>query len=160
MHASSRLLKVLSPVLVLSLLAGACGDGDETVAGADGQGSETTLDQPEEQTSTTGGAEPDADSGRYQQTESHPELTSPQRADIAEVVAIDDQRLAVRYEGAAEPCALANVTVTETDSSVTVLLETGLHPNAAAMSCIAQVFDYEIRVTLDAPLGDREIAKS
>lgn len=69
----------------------------------------------------------------------------------------NDERLLIRFQGAAEPCSGAAVTVTETDTAVTVLLETGLDPNAAAMSCIAQVFEYEIAVPLDASLGDRNI---
>ena len=69
----------------------------------------------------------------------------------------NDQRLLVRFQGAAEPCSGAAITITETDTEVTVVLEVGLDPNAAAMSCIAQVFDYESVVPLAAPLGDRTI---
>ena len=87
------------------------------------------------------------------------DLVSLQSATPDDVVAhpSDDQQLLIHFVGAAEPCSGAAVTVTETDADVTVVLETGLDPNAAAMSCIAQAFDYEIIITLEAPLGDRTI---
>lgn len=69
----------------------------------------------------------------------------------------DDSRLLIHFEGAAEPCSGAAVTVTETDTDVAIVFQIGLDPNAAAMSCIAQVFDYEIAVQLEAPLGERAI---
>jgi len=69
----------------------------------------------------------------------------------------DDSRLLIHFEGASEPCAGAAVSVLEDDTSVAIVFQTGLDPNIAAMSCIAGVFDYEIVVQLDAPLGDRTI---
>ena len=69
----------------------------------------------------------------------------------------DNTRLLLHFEGAAEPCAGAAVSVVESDTDVSIVFQTGLDPNVAAMSCIAGVFDYEIVVQLDAPLGDRTI---
>lgn len=148
---------VLLIVLALTAALSACGGDDEIVAGSDDG---VTVDDAAGGGTPDGSTDGDTDpqsGGDYQLTESHPELISVQKAPIIGVEAIDDQTLAVRYRNASEPCALANVTVTETGSDVTVLLETGLHPNAAAMTCIAQVIDYEIRVSLDEPLGDRQI---
>lgn len=67
--------------------------------------------------------------GDLVQTVSHPELISARKTPIAEVATIDEQTLGVRYQAGAEPCSLANVTLTESDDSVTVLLETGLNPD-------------------------------
>jgi hypothetical protein len=69
----------------------------------------------------------------------------------------DDRRLLLHFEGAAEPCSGAAVSVEESEAAVVVDFQVGLDPNAAAMTCIAQVFDYEIVIPLDAPLGDRTI---
>ncbi|MGI9596815.1 MAG: hypothetical protein ACR2QK_11685 [Acidimicrobiales bacterium] len=137
--------KVVVILVALLALAGACGNGDDLEA---------------EQPTENGAAEDasaDLPASDHTLTESHPELISAEKAAIDSVAAIDDRTLAVRYQNGSEPCSLANVTVTETEGSITVLLETGLHPNAAAMSCIAQVIDYEIRVELADPVGDREI---
>ena len=102
-------------------------------------------------------AQEDDVSPQYQPTVSHDEILSPEPAAIVEIVEIDDTTLGVRFEGAAEPCARARVTVDEDDDTIEVGLETGLHPNAAAMSCIAAVVSYEIPVSLEAPIGDREV---
>ncbi len=164
----------------------ACGGDEEVVAGSTGD-SDSDQQQPSDSDTETdadtnadsdgetdmdadGESHDDGDTGSesgdasgegfdIQSTTSHPELVSAQKWLIDDVITIDEQTLGVRYQAGAEPCSLANVTVTETDTSVTVLLETGLNPNAAAMSCIAQVFDYEIQVALDQPLGDREIIR-
>ena len=140
-------------LLTSVLVAGACGGDDEVVA-------ESAADGDQEQTPNADDAQDDGGdppSDGVVLTESRPDLISAQPGQIDSVKPIDDQTLAVRYSNGSEPCSLANVTVTETETSISVDLETGLHPNAAAMSCIAQVVDYEIRVTLDQPIGDREI---
>lgn len=168
---TSRFSPFFVLLAALALVASACGsDPEEIVAGSGGEDANEQVEQAEDETSDqTADESPDnmdedmvdedhSDDGMaLTPSESHPELVSGQPALISEVVTIDDQTLGVRYEGAAEPCAMANVTVTETDASVEVALETGLNPNAAAMSCIAQVFNYEIQVSLDQPIGDREV---
>ena len=70
---------------------------------------------------------------------------------------MDGDNVVVRYMNGAEPCSLARVTVTEGPDQVEVLLETGAHPNAAAMSCIALVSGYEILTPLQNPLGERSL---
>ncbi len=136
-------------------------DGRDEAAGpADEPADDESDNEPDNESDNEPKDESDdgmATDGDIVRTESRPEMISPQKAVIQSVETIDDSTLGVRFQNGAEPCAAANVTVTETADSVTVLLETGLDPNAAAMSCIAQVFDYEIRVGLDAPIGDREI---
>ncbi len=172
---------MIALIAALALLLAACGgDADEVVAGAGGDETEEpadgdaetpesndamdedameddAMDEDEMEEHDDSGTDPSMTDGDFTKTTSSPDLISAQKAPIIDVVTIDEQTLGVRYQAGAEPCALANVTITETDSSVTVLLETGLHPNAAAMSCIAQVFDYEIEAPLEQPLGDRSI---
>lgn len=147
--------RILAVVAALSLGLAACGADDTVDAGVPAD--ETLPDRVSE-----GEMEPDAGGSVTDGLTpmiARTDLISLQTTAPDEVVAdpTDDSRLLVRFTGAAEPCSGAAVTVTETDADVTVLLETGLDPNVAAMSCIAQVFDYEITVALDAPLGDRTI---
>ncbi len=170
--SKTRLLLALTVLAALSLLATACGSDDEAVdAGADAEqelpaedaqdGSADELpaddDDDEPQDGDAAADDGSTDDSGYQLTESQPDMISAQAAPIDQLETIDDQTIAVRYQNGSEPCSLANVTVTESDTEVVVGLETGLHPNAAAMSCIAQVIQYEIQVTLAAPIGDRTI---
>ncbi len=155
--ARSRLVATpLTIVVALALAASACGGTEEVDAGA-----ESDQDLPAETAdpTTTTDADPadDGSSGDYQPTDAQSDLISGQPAPIDEVRVIDDQTIGVRYQNGSEPCSLADVSVTESDTEITVALQTGLHPNAAAMSCIAQVLGYEIQVNLDAPIGDRTI---
>lgn len=156
--------RLLALVTALALGVSACGADEETVdAGAPSDDTTPAETLPEGDDMTT---EPDDQTTDDQTTDGYTpttprtDLVSLQPATPDEVVVdpTDDSQLLIHFTGAAEPCSGAAVTVTETDSDVTVVLETGLDPNAAAMSCIAQVFDYEIVVPLEAPLADRTIA--
>ncbi len=147
-----RRLAVVACLLASVLVAGACG-GDEVVTGSAAAGDRQQAPNPDD--GQDDGGDPPSDGVVL--TESRPDLISGQPGQIDSVKPIDDQTLAVRFSNSSEPCSLANVTTTQTPTSISVELETGLHPNAAAMTCIAQVVDYEIRVTLDQPIGDREI---
>lgn len=147
--------RVLAVVAALSLGLAACGADDTVDAGVPAE--ETLPDRASE-----GEMEPDAGGSMTDgltAITARTDLISLQTTAPDEVIVdpTDGSQLLAHFVGAAEPCSGAAVTVTETDADVTVLLETGLDPNAAAMSCIAQVFDYEITVALDAPLGDRTI---
>jgi hypothetical protein len=156
--------------MALAALLAACGDDSDevVVAGSDGDAI-TQPDGSDSDGSDSDGSDSDSSGSDgsdaadlpvedgLTRTTSHPELVSAQKAPISDVATLNDQTIGVRFEGAAEPCSLANVIVTETDTSITVLLQTGLNPDAAAMTCIAQVFNYEILVTLEQPIGDREI---
>ncbi len=164
-----RSFKPLVLCLALIFVAAACGGDDEIDTGADPEselptdGEDGATDQEDDESGgdddaagddTTGS---DVGDGAYQPTEAQPDMISGQPAPIEEIRTIDEQTIGVRYQNGSEPCSLADVTVTESDTEITVALQTGLHPNAAAMSCIAQVLGYEIQVELDAPIGDRSI---
>lgn len=165
--------RLLASLLVLVLLAAAC-SGNETVeAGSNGDEGEGPVDETGDQSTDETGDQPEStdDSlsdesgdddgsvapGDIVSTTSDPSLISPQVTPVIEVVEVGESTIAVRFENGAEPCSLANVTVNETDTSIEVTLETGMHPNVAAMTCIAAVFVYEIQVELDAPIGTRTI---
>ncbi len=153
---------LVASALAFILLAAACSDGKtEVTAGAgDDTSNTTTNDLPEDSVvDDTIEADP---SGEWVRTTSRDDLAEATPANVIDVLAdpSDDSRLLVRFEGAAEPCAGSSVVVTESADSIDVQLFQGLDPNAAAMTCIAQVFNYEIAVPLTAPVGDRELRVS
>ena len=160
-----RTLLALLFAAVLTLAA--CGS-DETIdagAGPTGEGDATgeTTDESLPDDTIGEAVTPDPDvpaTDGFTRLVPRDDLVSLQPRIPSEVLAdpADDTRLLVRYQGAAEPCSGAAVQITETDDTVAVVLQEGLEPNAAAMSCIAQVFDYEIIVQLDAPVGERMIS--
>ncbi len=154
-------LRLLALAAVLSLGFTACG-ADETIDA--GTSVEVPADQSEALPDEARGEEVTPESNEDVSEGFTPmiprnDLVSLQAAAPDEVIADpdDDSRLLIHFVGAAEPCSGAAITVTENEAEIIVVLETGLDPNAAAMSCIAQSFDYEIAVSLDAPLGDRVI---
>lgn len=166
---TTRALLVLCFATLLTLAS--CGSEETVDAGTGGpvedvessepaeEGADETL--PEEQTGDAVTPDPDIPpTDGYTRLIPRDDLVSLQPRTPDEVVAdpADDRRLLIRFQGAAEPCSGAAIEITESADTVTVTLQEGLDPNAAAMSCIAQVFDYEIAVVLDAPLGDREIS--
>lgn len=152
-------------IAALALGLAACG-ADETIEA--GAGDTPTGDEQSEQPDGTTEEDTMEDDMTTDPTDASDGFTpliprtdlvqlQPTTPDEVIVDPANDQQLLVRFQGAAEPCSGAAITVTETETDVTVELATGLDPNAAAMTCIAQVFDYEIVVPLDAPLGERTI---
>lgn len=161
MHLFTRTVRALLLATGLLLLAscGGSSDGGESSQPI----TQDDIDQ-DDISQDAGGQDPaapiDAAAGDYVRTTSRPDLLSPTPATIDELVAGDGENVLVRYMNGAEPCAWARVTTTETNTTVEVLLETGLNPDAAAMSCIAQISAYEIEAQLTAPVGDRELIAS
>ena len=158
-NSRHRLIAILA---ALSLGIAACGSGETVDAGANGTTNEESTNEtlPGDATGEDVTPEPTGDvTEGYTPMAPRSDLVSLETATPDEVIVDpnDDTRLLIHFEGAAEPCAGAAVTIEETDTDVTVMLETGLDPNAAAMSCIAQAFQFEIAVQLDAPLGERAI---
>ncbi len=157
-HHRPRILGLLAIVAALSLSATACGSDDEAIEDAD-----LPVQNDDGDDDGSGDVEEEVDPGDvtpgYTRLTPRSDLISLQPG-VAEEIIVDpdnDQQLLLHFQGAAEPCSGAAVSVEETDTSVIVDLQVGLDPNSAAMSCIAQVFDYEVILRLDAPLGDRTI---
>ena len=148
-------------LILLGLIAftlAACGSDDaENTAGDDE--SSTTTEAPGDETDDESQEPPEAVTEGYTWLEPRDDLVSLETGVVEEIIVdpTDDSRLLLHYEGAAAPCSGAAVDVEETDTSVIIDFKVGLDPNAAAMTCIAQVFDYEVPIPLEAPLGDRSI---
>lgn len=134
--------RLIAVAVAAALVLTACGDDDATPSTEPGS------------TAADGG-----DDVTIQPTTANPDLIQPVHTAIDDVVVIDETTLAVRFWNGSEPCARADVTVTEGDAEVTLRLVTGLHPNVAAMTCLTGPVYYEIPVELASPLGDRTIVR-
>ncbi len=155
----------------LALVTAACGDDDTDVATDPASDATTATSEetdPEAPEATDGdgdlpgsGATPEPvveDDAGYEPVAPQEELTDPAPTAIDDIVVSDDDTtLGVRYTGAAQPCTGARVSVTESADDVSVVLETGLSPDAATMTCVAAILPYEVAVTLSEPLGDRTL---
>lgn len=137
-------------------------DGADEAVGDDADGADDGNSDDEIPPVDEEGPTPDPvveDDAGYEPTIAMDDLTAPQAHPIDEVVVSDDGlTLGVRYQASTEPCSGARAVVAEDDTTVTVTLESGLHPDAASMSCIQQIVAYELAVALEAPLGDRDLA--
>jgi len=133
----------------------ACGGTEETEAGAN---NELPVDElPVDELPVDEIGEP-MEPGTYQPVAAMDDMVDPQPAPIDEViVGGDGQSITVRYQNGYEPCSGARVKVIEDDLTIEILLETGLHPNVAAMSCLAGTTGYEQTLILDSPIGEREV---
>lgn len=143
----------------MAALVVACGSGSTDASGSSTtsstEGGSTT--ETTEQTESTPPTEPTPE-GDYQPTEPMLDIVDPKNQPIDDVaVGADGSSLLVRYHNSTEPCSGAIASATEDDTSITVSLVAGLNPGAASMSCINEVVAYELQVTLDDPVGDRQI---
>lgn len=99
----------------------------------------------------------DPDTG-WQRIEPMRNLLDPRPAQPEELlIASDGRTVLIRFWNGVPPCSGARASVTETATTVEVLLETGANPNAATMTCIALAGAYELAVPLDAPLAGRDL---
>jgi len=160
--ASAGHRHLVALVVIVAVTAAACGADDttETVGEADSS-ADTSAPSDGQTANSQAGDEPtpvvDDDEG-YEPTLAMPNITDPRPHPIDDVVVSEDgTTVGVRYEAASEPCSGAVAEVAETADTIEVTLETGLNPDAASMSCIAQIIRYELAVPLDEPLGDRTI---
>lgn len=178
----ARRLPLAGLFLVLLLLTAACADSagsadDETSAAADPTSS---VSSPPDAGSPDAGAgicspevtegcddvpvDPDAEDcppegcTAWQETAIVDTEGTP-RARGFESVESDGDTLVVQWWSGVEPCtALSEVKVEETDTAVTVtLFEASVHPDDADVACIEIAQAKQHTITLDAPLGDREV---
>ncbi len=158
---------LLAICAALSLGVAACSSDvealDDTALGSPGDEALEDTDLPVQNDDGSGAVEEEADPGDvtpgYTRLTPRSDLVSLEPGLVEKIIVDPDnvQQLLLHFQGASEPCSGVALGVEETDTSVIVDLQVGLDPNAAAMSCIAQVFDYEVVLRLDAPLGDRTI---
>jgi hypothetical protein len=151
---------ILATVLVAALLLSACGSDGEDVAstGTDGD----TPVSSDATTSSLPGTAPTVDGATDVWTPIEPttDLVGANVAAVDEIIADpdDDNVVLVRFYGGVPECYGANATVvTQDDSTVKIRLETGSRPDAGDIACIEMAQAQELSVTLDDPVGDREI---
>ncbi|WP_370324267.1 hypothetical protein [Euzebya sp.] len=74
-------------------------------------------------------------------------------------VSADGTEVTLRWWSGVAPCTvLADVRVVETDTTVTItLVQASEHPPEADVYCTEQAIATQHTITLDAPLGDREL---
>ena len=69
----------------------------------------------------------------------------------------DPNAVLVRFYGGVQECFGARASAVETADRVTVTLELGNQPDAGDQACIEIAEAQELVVTLDAPVGEREL---
>ncbi len=147
----------LAPLIALAaaaLLLVACGADDPDGGGPDSPG---TPSEPSEPTVPGGNDEPG---------ELEPEIVVPragmhdvQPISFEDVEQIGESELRVYFWSGVEPCSvLDSVDVVETDEQVTITLLQGYEEvDGEPPVCIMLAVYKAVDVTLDAPLGDREV---
>lgn len=68
-----------------------------------------------------------------------------------------NDKIAVHFTTGTPECYGADATVTETDTTVTVALRTGILPEAQDKMCILIAVFGTLEVQLQAPVGDRDV---
>lgn len=84
-------------------------------------------------------------------------LVEPQQVEILGVDETWPGVLLVSFEMASHHCYGVHAAVSETDTAVTLDLDTGRRDGVSPASCPFGVFPYTTEVTLAAPLGEREV---
>ncbi len=121
----------------------------------------TNADKEEPTEETTGEKAatvdaPDSDDFNKQLTAS-PDLENLRQATISDVALVSEDELVVSFEMESDGCHGHVLDVAETDSEVTVTLQTGEQNGVDPASCVYGVYPYTATVTLAQPLGERAI---
>ena len=162
----------LAPALVLSaaVLLGACGSPAPDAAGPrppgggggsspDGRCPAPSPNAPPD-TPVSSCSEPGGGGGkRFELTEPRPGMAQPIPTPWEKATPKGPRRLLVEYWSGVEPCyVLDRVEVEETGERVTITLFVGSDPEVDAVACIELAQLKAVKVSLDAPLGDREVS--
>ncbi len=157
------LTRVLLPLLVIAALAAGCGgdDADEVVA-ADGGSSDstTTTVDPDTAVSSLPGTDDGSTAVTWTRIEPTDDLVDPVVATPDELVPDPDDPNAVlvHFYGGVQDCYGARAAVVDQGpDQVVIRLEVGGRADAAGADCIELAEAQELLVTLDAPVGDREL---
>jgi hypothetical protein len=154
----TRSLQILAvAVVACCVVLVACGDdgADDVVTGVAGDTNGQDENPPPD--GSNGPSYPSPDWERIEETE---DLVSPNVITPDELVVDPDDPNAVlvRFYGGVQECYGARATVTEeTDELVRIRLETGGQPGAEDQVCITIAVTQELKVTLDEPVGEREL---
>jgi hypothetical protein len=143
--------RLLAVMLLPVLLVGACGDdGDDTATSDD-----PTTDAPD-----PGGTEPVDPGGDAGPVAPTPDLLDPRPTAIDSVAVVDggdgDKVEVSFYNGIRECYGLDRVEVVEADESVTIGVFTGSLPPGDQVCIDIAELQFTV-VSLDAPLGDRQV---
>jgi hypothetical protein len=149
-------------VLATLALAAGCGDdgNDEVVAGS--ADSTTTTVDPDTAVSSppvTIGEDPGSEV-TWTRIEPTDDLVNPGVATPEEIVVDpDDPRtVLVRFYGGVQECYGARAAVvSEDETEVRIRLEFGSVPGSEGVACIEIAEAQELALTLDAPVGDRDL---
>jgi hypothetical protein len=154
-------------LLFAALVLAACGgdDADVRAAAPSAPPSTTTTTAPPG-SSVSSPSSPPPDAGSSVPSFRRGERIAPDRDatdvhplsfDPAEVHAVDGG-VVVPFWGGVAPCfVLARAEVHETAQQVDIALFAGQDPRAEGVACIELAKRYEVKVPLDAPLGNRKV---
>jgi hypothetical protein len=160
-----------APALILSaaMLLGACGSpapdeaGPRFPGGGGGSSPDARCPAPSPaatpDTPMSSCSEPGGGGGkRYELTEPHPGMAQPIPTPWVKATPQGSRTLLVRFWSGVEPCyVLDRVEVEESDERVTITLFVGSDPEADAVACIELAQLKAVKVSLEAPVGDRKV---
>jgi len=149
-----------APRLGLAVLAAAFTLAGCTSGGAGGPGEAEGLPAPADGTASTtvspAAQSPTADDFNKLLV-SEDGLVEPQQVEILGVDETGPGELLVSFEMASHHCYGVHAAVAETDTAVTLDLHTGRRVGVSPAACSFGVFPYTTQVTLESPLGEREV---
>ncbi|MFI6173013.1 hypothetical protein ACIBCN_39985 [Nocardia sp. NPDC051052] len=135
--------------VVLGCLAAAgCAGSDD--GGTQPKTSTTTSSAPSTPTEDTGG-----NSGR--DFTADPTIVNGRPIPFSTWTRLADDRIAVNFQTGTPECYGVDVTVRETDSTVTVELRSGTRADAVGRMCTMNAVFGTVQVPLKAPLGNRQV---
>ncbi|WP_280408994.1 hypothetical protein [Nocardia brasiliensis] len=130
------------------LVAAACGSSDDGAA------------QPK--TSTTSSAAPstpteDSGANRGRELSADPTIVGARPTPFTSWTRLADDRIVVNFQTGSPECYGVDVTVRETDSTVTVELRSGTRADAVGRMCTMIAVFASLEVQLKSPLGNRQV---
>lgn len=141
---------VLCAAVALVLATAGCGSGEEDTNPTEEPGSSvvtttrnTPIELPEPPTATVFTPDPTI-------VDAHP-------VPFTSWSPLGPDRIAVNLETGTPECYGVDVTTTETESTVTVEVRSGRRADAADRMCVMIAVLGSVEITLDAPLGDRQV---
>ena len=154
MRRPKGMRRLLPLVLALLLVTAACGDDGDSVEASGTVDPDTPVSAP-----AGSDAPPGTDDVQWLRIEPTDDLVDPVVATPDELVPDPDDPNAVlvRFYGGVQECNGARASVVESETEVRITLEVGARPEAGDQACIEIAEAQELVVTLDAPVGDREL---
>lgn len=157
MHKLTRSV-LMGAILASLVFTTACGsDGEDVVSGGSATSDpDTAVSLP----GTTDGTGSDPADVTWTRIEPRDDLENPITAEPTALLVDpdDDRTVLVRFYGGVQDCYGARATVVRQDETVVkIRLEVGGLPGSSDRACIEIAEAQELAVTLDAPVGDRQL---